>query len=92
MMGEEYDILMQNNTWVLIPPSPQENLISCHQVYKAKHYADGFVDWYKACLIVKGFHQQVGWMDIGDAFSLVVKLTTIHVIFTLASMYDWSLR
>jgi histone deacetylase 1/2 len=56
-MDEEYDALMKNNTWHLVPSSPGQNVIDCKWVYKIKRKADGTVDRYKARLVAKGFKQ-----------------------------------
>lgn len=55
----------------------------CKWVFKVKENLDGYVNKYKAWLVVKGFHQQFRF-DFNDMFSLVVKPDTIPVILTLA--------
>jgi hypothetical protein len=37
-MDAEYDALMQNKTWHLVPPSPHKNLIDCKWVYRIKKH------------------------------------------------------
>jgi hypothetical protein len=71
-MDCEYSDLIHNNTWHLIPPSPDRNLIDCKSVYKIKRKIDGSVDRYKARLVAKGFKQ---WFDNNykDTFSPIVK-------------------
>jgi hypothetical protein len=56
-MNEEFDALMQNNTWRLVPPRRGNNIIDCRWVYKVKRKADGSIDRYKARLVAKGFKQ-----------------------------------
>jgi histone deacetylase 1/2 len=81
-MDEEYNALMKNSTWQLVPSSPSQNIIDCKWVYKIKRKADGIVDRYKARLVAKGFMQWYG-IDYEDTFSLVVKAATIHVVLSL---------
>jgi hypothetical protein len=61
--------------------------ITCKWIFKIKYKADGTIQKYKALLIAKGF-TQVPRVDFGETFSLVVKLTTIRVLLTLAIQYD----
>lgn len=56
-MTEEYNALLQNGTWVLIPPPSCYNVIGCKLVHKVKQKLKGSIDRYKARLVAKGFHQ-----------------------------------
>ena len=53
-MQQEYDALLKNKTWHLVPPQRDRNLIDCKWVYKVKRKADGTIDRYKARLVAKG--------------------------------------
>jgi histone deacetylase 1/2 len=90
-MDEEYDALMKNNTWHLVPSTLGQNVIDCKWVYKIKRKADGTVDRYKARLVAKGFKQRYG-IDYEDTFSPVVKASTIRVVLSLAVSRGWNLR
>jgi hypothetical protein len=56
-MDAEYDALMKNKTWHLVPPQKGSNVIDCKWVYKIKRRANGSLDRYKARLVAKGFKQ-----------------------------------
>jgi len=90
-MLSEYDALMKNKTWHLVPPQKGRNVIGCKWVYKIKRKSDGSLDRYKARLVAKGFKQRYG-IDYEDTFSPVVKAATIRVILSLAVSCGWSLR
>jgi hypothetical protein len=90
-MQEEYNALLQNKTWHLVPPSPDKNLIACKWVYRIKKNADGTVERYKARLVAKGFKQRYG-IDYEDTFSPVVKAATIRLVLALSVSRGWSLR
>jgi hypothetical protein len=65
--------------------------VGCKWVYKVKRNVDGSVSHYKATLIAKSFHQQVG-LDYDETFSPVIKPTTVRIILTLAAHFNWPLR
>jgi histone deacetylase 1/2 len=90
-MNLEYDALLRNKTWRLVPRPQGKNIIGCKWVYKVKHKAYGSVDRYKARLVAKGFKQRYG-IDYEDTFSPVVKAATIHLILSIAVSNGWSLR
>lgn len=90
-MNEEFQALLKNKTWLLIPPRAGLNVIDCKWIFKLKRKADGSIDRYKARLVAKGFKQQYG-VDYDDTFSHVVKPTTIRVLLSLAVSRGWSLQ
>lgn len=90
-MDAEYDALMKNQTWHLVPFKQGQNLIDSKWVFKIKQKADGTVDRYKARLVAKGFKQRYG-IDYTDTFSPVVKPATVRLILSLAVSQGWTLR
>jgi hypothetical protein len=91
-MDEEYEALMVNKTWHLVPPNhARKNVIDCKWVYKIKNKADGSIDRYKARLVAKGFKQRYG-IDYEDTFSHVVKSGTIRLVLSIAVSRGWNLR
>lgn len=90
-MAEEYDALMRNATWSLVPPIPNANVVDCKWVYKLKRDQTGAITRYKARLVAKGFNQQQG-IDYYETFSPVVKSTTIRTVLSLAVTRRWTLR
>jgi histone deacetylase 1/2 len=90
-MQEEYNALMENKTWTLVPSSTNKNLIDCKWVYRIKHHADGTIDCYKARLVAKGFKKRYD-IDYGDTFSPVVEIATIRIVLSIAVSRGWSLR
>jgi len=56
-MQTEFNALLQNQTWTLVPPQQATNLVGCKWVFKVKRKADGSIERHKARLAAKGFHQ-----------------------------------
>ncbi|KAM0012969.1 putative RNA-directed DNA polymerase [Helianthus debilis subsp. tardiflorus] len=90
-MNQEFQALIKNGTWSLVPYDNRSNLIDCKWVYRLKSDAQGKPTRYKARLVAKGFHQKPG-VDYNETFSPVIKPTTIRVILSLVVTQQWSLR
>jgi hypothetical protein len=56
-MQKEYNSLLKNQTWDLVPLPVGRKLVRCIWVYRTKSVADGYVSRYKARLVAKGFQQ-----------------------------------
>jgi histone deacetylase 1/2 len=90
-MDVEFEALIKNKTWHLVPPPRGRNIIDSKWVWKIKRKADGTVDRYKGRLVAKGYTQRYG-IDYEDTFSPVVKAATIRLILSIAVSKGWSLR
>jgi hypothetical protein len=90
-MKEEYNALLENKTWHLVPPSTKKYIIDCKSVYRIKRKANGSIDRYKARLVAKVFKQRYG-IDYEDTFSLVVKIAIIITVLAISVSRGWSLR
>ncbi|KAK0605807.1 hypothetical protein LWI29_030936 [Acer saccharum] len=90
-MSVEYDALVKNSTWELVPAHSSQNVVGCKWIFRIKRHPDGSVARYKARLVAKGFHQRPG-IDFTDTFSPVVKPVTVRLILTIAVTNGWSLR
>lgn len=87
-MQEEYDALVQNRTWSLVPRPPGAHVISGKWIFRHKLRADGSLDRYKARWVVRGFSQRPG-IDYTDTFSPVVKPASIRLVLQLAATRSW---
>ena len=91
-MLSEYNALLSNNTWTLVPPhSSFTNIIGNKWVFKVKQKADGTIERYKARLVAKGFNQQPG-VDFDETFSPVVKPATIRLVLSMALSRGWHIH
>jgi hypothetical protein len=90
-MNNEFDALLQNQTWTLVSPLPNQNIVGCKWVFRIKRLANGSIERYKARLVAKGFHQQPG-IDYGETYSSVIKPTTVRTVLSLAISASWSIQ
>jgi hypothetical protein len=56
-----------------------------------KRKQDGSLDRYKARLAAKGFKQRYG-VDYDNTFNPVVKMATIHIVFSIVVSRGWSMH
>ena len=56
-MRDEYEALIRNETWSLVPPSAEYKVVGNKWVFGIKQNTDGSIAKYKAKLIAKGFQQ-----------------------------------
>jgi hypothetical protein len=84
---EEYNSLIAMNTWELRMLPPGKKAIPCKWVFKRKLNADGSIERYKARLVVKGFHQQLG-IDYNLVFAPVVRASTVQLFFSIVAIED----
>ncbi|RVW92226.1 Retrovirus-related Pol polyprotein from transposon RE1 [Vitis vinifera] len=90
-MSVEFDVLLRNGTWDLVPSHSTQNLVGCKWIFRTKYLPTGSIDRYKARLVAKGFHQCPG-IDYSETFSPVIKPTTVRLVLSLAVSQGWSLR
>jgi len=90
-MQEEYDALLMNHTWDLVPRPPQSNVVSGKWVFKHKFKADGTLERYKARWVLRGFTQRPG-IDFDETFSPVVKPAAVHTVLSLALSRSWPIH
>lgn len=90
-MIDEYNALMHNNTWSLVPCPAGTNVVIEKWIFRHKLNPDGTLCRYKARWVVRGFTQQVG-VDYEETFSPVVKPTTIRTVLSIATSKSWPLH
>eukprot|EP00253_Pinus_taeda_P014199 PITA_14199 len=82
-MIEEYESIMQNDVWEVVPRSQGKSVVTSKWLFKIKHGMDGSIEKYKAIFVARGFFQKEE-IDYENTFSLVARYTTIRSIISLA--------
>jgi hypothetical protein len=90
-MQEEYNSLVVNNIWSLVPLPKSRKPISCKWVFKIKHGVHGEVERYKARLVARGFTQTFG-VDYNKTFAPIAKFVSIHCVLALATIEDMEIH
>ncbi|GJU77811.1 ribonuclease H-like domain-containing protein [Tanacetum coccineum] len=90
-MLDEYNALITNGTWVLVPRPTNVNVVRSMWLFKHKFNADGSLSRYKARLVANGHSQQQG-IDCDETFSPVVKPATIRTVLSLAVSREWPIH
>ncbi|GKD99341.1 ribonuclease H-like domain-containing protein [Tanacetum coccineum] len=87
-MVDEYNALIANGTWVLVPCPYNVKIVRSTWLFKHKFNASGSLSCYKARLVANGRSQQQG-IDCDETFSAVVKPTTIRTALSLVVCRKW---
>ncbi|GJT93538.1 ribonuclease H-like domain-containing protein [Tanacetum coccineum] len=77
-MYDEYNALVKNGTWLLVPRPAGVNMVRSMWLFKHKFHADGTLSRYKARLVANGSSQQLG-VDF-DEISLYGMKTAPRVL------------
>jgi hypothetical protein len=85
---EEFTALQANQTWDLVPPPSDINIVTGKWIFRHKLHPDGTLDRYKARWVLRGFTQRPG-LDFGETFSPVVKPATIRTMLSLVVSHNW---
>jgi len=81
-MVEEYDSIIINSVWEVVPRSPNKLVVSSRWFYKVKHKADGRVENHNARFVAKGFSRVEG-IYYNDNFSPLSRYSSIISILAL---------
>ncbi|CAI7785088.1 unnamed protein product [Closterium sp. NIES-53] len=88
---EEYDSLLENETWELCELPPGKKAISSKLIFRHKYGPDGELTRYKSRLVAKGFQQTKG-KDFDEIFAPVGKGTTLRVMLGMAVNRGWRIK
>ena len=90
-MIKEYQSIMKNYVWDVIPRPKGKTVVTSKWIYKIKHAVDGSIEKNKARFVARGFSQKEG-IDYEENFAPVSRYTSIRSILTLATMMKWKIH
>ncbi|XP_059072468.1 retrovirus-related Pol polyprotein from transposon TNT 1-94 [Cryptomeria japonica] len=90
-MDEEYQSIIKNDVWDLVPRPKGKSIVSSKWLFKIKHNADGNIEKYKARFVARGFSQKEG-IDYEETFAPVARYTSIRTIIAIAASKGWKLH
>jgi hypothetical protein len=90
-MTEEYQFIMKNKVWEIVPRPKNKDVVSSRCLFKIKHATNGSIEKYKARFVTCGFSQKEG-IDYEETFAHVARYTSIRTIIALAAKMKWKLH
>ena len=54
-MMEEYQSIMKNDVWDIVPKPKNKSVVSSKWTHKIKHVVDGSIEKYKEIFVARGF-------------------------------------
>jgi hypothetical protein len=90
-MEEEYEALVSNSTWDLVPRPSGANVVTDKWIFNHKLKANDSLDRYKACWVIWGFTQRLR-VDYDETLSPIIKPATIRTMLTLAVSRGWPIH
>jgi hypothetical protein len=89
-MVEEYNSIMKNDVWEVVPRLEGKSIMTSRWLYKIKikYAADGSTEKYKARFVARGFSQVEG-VDYDETFTSIARYTSIRVVISIATKMGW---
>ena len=75
-MAKEIESLENNNTWTIEDLPLKKNPINCKWVYRVKYLSNGYIERYKARLVIRG-DEQVEGFDYNENFAPVAMMMSV---------------
>ena len=90
-MVEEYDSIVRNSAWEIVPRPVGKLVVGSRWIYKVKQAADGSVEKYKARFFAQGFSQIEG-IDYEETFAPIARCYSIKPILSLSVRMGWHIH
>ena len=90
-MVEEYDLIVRNSAWEIVPRPEGKLVVGSRWIYKVKQVADGSVEKYKARFFAQGF-SQIEVIDYEETFAPIARYSSIQTILALSAQMGWHIH
>ena len=90
-MTEEFQSIMKNDVWEVVPRPEGKSLVTSKWLFKIKHRANGSVEKHKARFVSRGFSWKEG-IDYHETFAPVAQYTSTRTVIAIASTMGWKLH
>lgn len=90
-MLKEYDSIIRNDVWEVIPRPKNKSSVGLRWIYMVKHAADGNIEKHKSKFVSKGF-SQVEWIDYEETFAQIARYSSIKSILALSAQMGWKIH
>ena len=87
---EEYNSIMKNGVWEVVPRPEGKSVVSSKWLYKIKHAADGSIEKFKARFVARGFSQVEG-VDYDETFAPVARFSSIRAVISVMAEMGWKI-
>ena len=85
-MIEEYQSIMKNDVWEIVPRTERKSVVTSKWIYKIKHVVDGIIKKHKTRFDVARCFLEKEGIDYTKTFAHVERYTSIRSIPTLAAV------
>ena len=91
VMQNEFDFLMNNQTWKLTSLSRNRKVLEDKWIYKLKREINDDVIRHKARWVIRNFEQREN-IDFNEIFALIVKSMSYKAVFAMIVVLNWKLK
>ena len=85
--SKEYDVLVWNDTWELVPLKPKHNLLGCKWIFRIKHLLDSSVIGIKPTLLPNDFNNDM--MLIIMILSILLSNPPLCLVLNIVVSCGW---
>ena len=90
-MIEEYQSIIKNDVWDVVPIPKDKSIVSSKWIFKTKNSVDDSIEKFKARFFARGFSLKEG-IDYEETFALVARYTSMRTILALVAKLKWKLH